>query len=183
MTNEYNHEAVQKAIDADKSIGRTEAKAIHDLLRGHAGPTRHTVSVTNFRGHRKASCTCGARFSPINQATARSMLAHSRDSNPRADAFHLLEDHLRAVGPVTVREMEAYLEDQLVVRDQLVGSFEDQLNMEASNPMALRWGVEALGRDQRKKYVIDFVIRFCDIDEGNAYGEVPAAYELKESIG
>ena len=161
MTNEYNHEAVQKAIDADKSIGRAEAKAIHDLLRGHAGPTRHTVSVTNFRGHRKASCTCGARFSPINLATARSMLAHSRDSNARADAFHLLEDHLRAVGPVTVREMEAYLEDQWILD-----------------------GTTAL---RRKKYVIDFVIRFCDIDEGNAYyvidGEEPPAYELKESIG
>jgi len=30
----YNEEAVQQAIDKDKSIGKREAKAIHALLKG-----------------------------------------------------------------------------------------------------------------------------------------------------
>ena len=34
MVNKYNEEAVQKAIDNDKSIGKKEAKLIHALLKG-----------------------------------------------------------------------------------------------------------------------------------------------------
>jgi hypothetical protein len=91
MVNKYNEEAVQKAIDNDKSIGRKEAKLIHAMLKGREKPTRHTITVTSFRGHRKAACSCGARWSPIdfdgtssatggNQTSGR-MTAHARINN------------------------------------------------------------------------------------------------------
>ena len=91
MVNEYNAAAAQKAIDSDKSIGKQEAKAIHALLKGRAKPAGHTVTVTSFRGPRKAACTCGARFGPIgydgtsaayggNQQTNR-MIEHARANN------------------------------------------------------------------------------------------------------
>ena len=38
MVNEYNAEAVQQAIDNDKSIGKQEGKATHALLKGRAKP-------------------------------------------------------------------------------------------------------------------------------------------------
>jgi len=43
----YNQQAVQQAIDSDKSIGRKEAKAIHALCKARVTDKRTTTVVVD----------------------------------------------------------------------------------------------------------------------------------------
>ena len=44
--NKYNKEAVQKAIDRDKSISKKEAKLIHALLKGNRALAMLSLSMS-----------------------------------------------------------------------------------------------------------------------------------------